>query len=192
MYAEAGARIKYFVTDQVWFSVMIFASISVAAGSVGLGTYGTRLPDSVQPVLDVIDAIVLSFFTVEAALKIWAEGRNWQQYFQEPWNVFDFSVRPVCCLNPPPSNTHTNALAQIVIASFLPIPSEYQSLVRLIRLLRVLKIVRALSGLRVLVVSLFKSLQSLAYIAGLLLLVIYIYGVLGFSMFHLNVRRRIR
>ena len=74
------------------------------------------------------------------------------------------------------------------MASFLPIPSEYQSLVRLIRLLRVLKIVRALSGLRVLVVSLFKSVQSLAYIAGLLLLVIYIYGVLGFSMFNKNVR----
>jgi len=187
VYAEAGARIKYFITDRVWFSFMIFISITVAAASVGIGTYGSRLPNSVQPVLDVIDAVVLSFFTVEAALKIWAEGRRPVRYFQEPWNVFDFSVSATTLWSILPFASSL-LLLQIVIASFLPIPSEYQSLVRLIRLLRVLKIVRALSGLRVLVVSLFKSVQSLTYIAGLLLLVIYIYGVLGFSMFHKNVR----
>ena len=97
VYAEGGARIKYFITDRVWFSVMIFVSITVAAASVGIGTYGSRLPDSVQPVLDVIDAVVLSLFTVEAAVKIWAEGRRPLRYFQEPWNVFDFSVRAPRC-----------------------------------------------------------------------------------------------
>ena len=96
IYAEGGARIKYFITDRVWFSFLIFASITVAAASVGIGTYGDRLPSTVQPVLDVIDAIVLSFFTIEAAIKIWAEGRRPQRYFQEPWNVFDFSVSPCC------------------------------------------------------------------------------------------------
>lgn len=188
LYADIGAQIRYYVTDTQWFNYLIAFCILATAASVGTITYGQRLTPELPGVLTAIDTTILSVFVAEAALKIWAEGRSPQAYFQDAWNAFDFAVRAAAAASRPHARPHTPLLcpAQVVLASFLPIPQQDVSLIRLIRLLRVLKVVRALPGLRVLVVSLLKSLHSLSYIAGLLLLLVYMYGVLGYSMFHRN------
>lgn len=110
--------------------------------------------DEHEELLRLIDRLVLGAFMVEAALKILARGTQPWQYFQDGWNVFDFSI---------------------IVASFLPISGQHVSMLRLIRLLRILKVIRVLPKLRMLVQSLFKSISSLGYISVLLLLVFYVY-----------------
>ncbi|MEL6343603.1 MAG: ion transporter, partial [Myxococcota bacterium] len=94
--------------------------------------------------------------------KMGAEGRRPWRYFQDPWNIFDFTIVAVC---------------------FLPINAQYVAVLRLARLLRVLKLVRALPRLQVLVSALLKSIPSMGYVAMLLGLLFYVYSVAAVFLF---------
>jgi len=91
-----------------------------------------------------------------------AEGRRPWRYFRDPWNVFDFVI---------------------VALAFLPVGSQYVTVVRLARLLRVLRLVRALPRLQILVGALLKSIPSMGYVSLLLLLIFYVYAVAGVFLF---------
>ena len=80
-----------------------------------------------QDTLRILDNLVLAIFVVEAAIKILAEGKKPQNYFKNPWNLFDFLIVAACLLEP---------IFQIG-GSFLPV-------LRLARILRVLRLVTAI------------------------------------------------
>ena len=92
------------------------------------------------------------------------------RYFQDPWNIFDFLIVVVCWL-----------------AVFLPnMDAEFVMAFRLARILRVLRLVHALPQLKLLVDALLKSIPSMGYVGILLLLLFYIYGVMGVFVFGKN------
>ena len=43
-------------------------------------------------VLQTLDHLVLIIFTLEALIKILAEGNRPLNYFKNPWNIFDFAI----------------------------------------------------------------------------------------------------
>lgn len=147
--------------DSNEFQYGILAVIVLAALLVGLETS----PDLVArhgALLHGLDALVLWVFVAEAALKI---ARYGYRYFFDPWNIFDFLIVVVC---------------------FLPIGGQYAAVLRLARVLRAMRLITAVPRLQLLVGSLLKSIPSLAYVGLLLVVLFYIYAVMGVFMFRGN------
>ena len=146
------------------FQRVITAVILFAAVLVGVETY----PDMVKrygDLLHALDKIVIAIFVLEIVLKMGAEGSRPWRFFRDPWNVFDFIIVGIV---------------------FLPINSQYVTVLRLARLLRVLRLVRAVPRLQILVGALLKSIPSMGYVSMLLFLMFYIYGVASVFLFGKN------
>jgi voltage-gated sodium channel len=146
------------------FHQFITAVILFAAVLVGVETY----PDMVVrygSLLHALDKIVIAIFVLEIVLKMGAEGSRPWRFFRDPWNVFDFIIVGIV---------------------FLPINSQYVTVLRLARLLRVLRLVRAVPRLQILVGALLKAIPSMGYVSMLLFLVFYIYGVAAVFLFGKN------
>eukprot|EP00499_Haloplacidia_sp_CaronLabIsolate_P007484 CAMPEP_0196796350 /NCGR_PEP_ID=MMETSP1104-20130614/37403_1 /TAXON_ID=33652 /ORGANISM="Cafeteria sp., Strain Caron Lab Isolate" /LENGTH=418 /DNA_ID=CAMNT_0042166741 /DNA_START=22 /DNA_END=1275 /DNA_ORIENTATION=- len=99
-----------------------------------------------------------------------AEGRRPHEYFSDPWNNFDFTIVVISLTSSAIGGGAGNQITGL----------------RLLRLLRVLKLVRVLPKLRILVMGLLKSLSSIAYIGLLLLIIFYLYAVIGVNSFRDN------
>ena len=84
-------------------------------------------------------------------------------FFRSGWNVFDFLV---------------------IAASFVPGVRENATLLRLVRLLRIVRAVRLLPDLRVLTVAVGRSIPGVASLAAITLLLVYVYGMVGWVIFH--------
>jgi voltage-gated sodium channel len=163
------ANIYKKIADSSWFQYLIILSILMAGVIVGIETYGERV-SSWLPLLHALDYAILLIFTVEAIIKIAAEGNQPFNYFKDPWNLFDFIIVLVCWLS-----------------VFLPnINAGFVAVFRLARILRVLRLITALPQLKMLVDAMLKSIPSMGYVSILLFLLFYIYGVLGVFMFGEN------
>jgi voltage-gated sodium channel len=102
-------------------------------------------------------------FCAELAIRLGAYGRRPAEFFRSGWNVFDFVV---------------------ILGSFAPGLRENATLLRVLRLLRVVRVIRLLPDLRILVVAVGKSIPGVASLAALTLLLIYVYGMVGWVIFH--------
>jgi voltage-gated sodium channel len=99
---------------------------------------------------------------VEAITKIISVAPIFSKYFLNPWDLFDFII---------------------TIISFVPAVGPMITIVRLVRLLRIVRIVRKFDNLRVIIEALIKSLSSMAIVFMLLLLLLYVYGIMGVYLF---------
>jgi voltage-gated sodium channel len=148
------------------FSYFILAMIVLSSVLVGLETVpGFDVTEPFGRVVQFLQDVILYIFAIEQVIKIGAKGRQPWTYFQDPWNLFDFTIVVVC---------------------FLPLGAGYATVFRLARVLRALRLVSALPKLQLLVSALLKSLPSLGYVGILLFLLFYVYGVLGTFLFRAN------
>ena len=150
------------------FNRFIIATILLAGIVVGVQTY-RDFAEQHEMVLLFLDWAILAIFSIEALVKILAEGKRPFQYFKNPWNVFDFAIVVAC-------------LAELFLhtgGAFLPI-------LRLVRILRVLRLITAIPKLQLLVTCLLKSLPSMFYVSILLFLLFYVYGAMAVFLFGEN------
>ncbi len=152
------------IVDSNFFQYFIIIVILSAGLIVGLETY-PEIMASHGDLLHLLDHIVLYIFVIEILLKIGSNGSKPWRYFYDGWNVFDFIIVAVC---------------------FLPIGGAYIAVLRLARILRVFRLVTALPRLQLLVGALLKSIPSMSYVGILLILLFYIYAVLGTFLFGMN------
>jgi len=154
------------IVESKWFNNFIIWTIIAAGLIVGIQTYGERIGNW-QGFLQSLDILILLIFTIEAVLKLSVYKL---EYFKDSWNVFDFIIVVLCWA-----------------AFFMPnIDAGIVSVFRLARVLRVFRLVSALPKLRVLVDAMLKSIPSMGYVGLLLLLLFYIYGVMGVFLFKVN------
>lgn len=147
------------------FQAFIVAVILANAVVLGLQTYDEIEADA-GSLLTTLDHVFLGIFVVELVIRILAYGprlRGYRDFFREGWNVFDFIV---------------------IGAAFLPGLRENATLLRLIRLLRVVRIVSVLPDMRVLVRGMVRSLLPIGTMAIVGLLLLYVYGMVGWILFH--------
>jgi voltage-gated sodium channel len=156
-----AARLKR-IADSTAFQNTILGVIVVNALTLGLGTY-SGIEDEYGTLLTTIDEVCLGIFCVEMLIRIGAYGSRPQDFFKSGWNVFDFVV---------------------VGAVFLPGLRENITLLRLVRLFRVVRIVSVLPDLRVLTRGMVQSIKPIASLAVLAVLVMYVYGMVGWIIFH--------
>jgi voltage-gated sodium channel len=140
------------------FNALVVACICIAGVLVGVQSYPSMDND---PFLAVVDLAVQIVFTVECVVKIAAEGKDPLAFWTGPemgWNNFDFWLVFIC---------------------WLPFDGGNVAFLRLLRLMRLLKLVGKVKQLQVIVVGLAKGLGSVSYIMVLMLLVFYLFAVLG-------------
>jgi voltage-gated sodium channel len=147
-----------------FFQRAIIVLIVLAAVLVGLET-DRDLSERHRATLELFNRIVIWAFALEAALKMYQYGRHFYRYFYDPWNVADFAITVIC---------------------LLPIDAQYASVLRLARIFRALRLVTTVPRLQLIVNSMIKSIPSMFYVGVLLLLVFYIYGVMGVHLFGEN------
>lgn len=161
--------IRKHITKTYWFDTII----TICTLGVGVITgWSLDNPDSSDGVSSIFDMIAVSIFTIEALLKILAEGEQPQVYFLDPedgtFNFFDF---------------------MIVVLSWAFFGQATQTAIqcmRLLRLLRFFTVVKNIAQLRVIVIGLIQGLKSSVYIVMLLLMVIYMCSIAAVDLFGEN------
>jgi hypothetical protein len=99
-----------------------------------------------------------------------------KDYFKENWNVFDFLIV-------------IGTIAGIILNLTTNISvGSTTTLVRSFRIFRVFRLVRSAKSLRLMFTTFIVTLPALANIGGLLLLLLYLYAILGVNLFA-NVKR---
>ena len=152
------------IAQSLNFQYAILALIVFAALLVGLET-DPHIMSKYGGIISTLNDVVLWAFVAEAIIKMGQHGRNFLLYFLDPWNVFDFIVIAVC---------------------FLPINAQYAAVLRLARVFRSLRLVTAIPKLQMLVNALINSIPAMIYVGILLLLLFYVYGVMGVFLFREN------
>lgn len=147
------------------FDNFIIGIILFAGLLVGVQTYKEFANRHIE-ILTFLDSLVLAIFTLEAMIKILAEGKRPINYFRNAWNVFDFLIVTVCLMEP-----------------LLPLNAEFLPILRLARILRVLRLVTVVPKLQLIVGTLLKSIPSMFYVCILLFLLFYMYGAMGVFLY---------
>ena len=150
------------IVGSSWFDPLMLMFIVVNAITLGLETYDS-IEASAGPELHLVNDLILGIFVVELAIRMAAHADRPAAFFRSGWNVFDFVV---------------------ITASFVPGVRENATLLRLARLLRIVRAVRLLPDLRVLTVAVGRSIPGVASLAAITLLLVYLYGMLGWVVFH--------
>jgi len=118
--------------------------------------------------LEIINFVFAGIFTLEAIIKIAAYGKY---YFRDGWNLFDFSIV-------------IGTLIGVVLTVSVGLDvGTTTSLIRAFRIGRILRLIRSAKSLRMIFNTFILTLPALANIGGLLILLLYIYAVLGINLF---------
>jgi voltage-gated sodium channel len=144
------------------FELFIISLIVINAIVLGLDT-SESFKQRFGHLLEVANTIILMFFIVEAAGKIYSDSPNVGRYFRSGWNLFDFSV---------------------IVLSLIPASGQFAMIARTARLLRVLRLVSAIPELRLIVSTLIRTIPSMGNITLLMGVIFYIYAITGYHLFH--------
>ena len=152
----------YRITKAHAFEYFIIGLIVFNGVLLGLETF-PRVTDAYGHWMDLGQQLILAVFIIEAALKMFALAPRADRYFKSGWNLFDFTI---------------------IVASLIPATGGFAIVARLARLFRVLRLISAVPELRLIVATLVRSIPSMLNIVALMSLVVYIYAIVGYQLFH--------
>ena len=144
------------------FEYFIIAVIIVNGVLLGLET-SPKLNRQFGGLMHLGNQVALGIFIVEAVIKMLALSPRSYRYFKDGWNVFDFLV---------------------IVFSLIPATGQFAMIARLARLLRVVRLISAIQDLRLIVATLVRSIPSVLHVTLLISIVVYIYAIMGYHLFH--------
>ncbi|EHN10539.1 Ion transport protein [Patulibacter medicamentivorans] len=150
------------------FDAAILLVIVANALVLGAETY-PAVVDAQGTLLRRLNDVFLGVFVVELLLRMVASldpagpRATVRRFAGNRWNLFDLVV---------------------VVASFLPGLRENATLLRLLRLARIVRVVRFLPDLQVIFGAVLRSIPGVASLAVMSALLIYVYGMVGWLIFH--------
>ena len=136
----------------------IVSIIVLNAITLGLETSSSIMESRFGAILQILDVLFLTIFVVEIFARIFANG---SAFWRDPWSVFDFSV---------------------VAITLIPATGNL-SILRALRIIRAMRLVSAIPSVRRVVGSLLAAIPSMGSVILLLLLVNYIFAVMGTKLF---------
>ncbi|XP_023318725.1 muscle calcium channel subunit alpha-1 isoform X2 [Trichogramma pretiosum] len=160
-------QVWWFVTSQP-FEYIIF--VLIMANTVTLAMKFYQQPKHYTELLDGMNMVFTTVFAMEFIMKLAAF--KFKNYFGDAWNVFDFIIV-------------LGSFIDIVSSEVTSGPSVGFS-INFFRLFRVMRLVKLLSrgeGIRTLLWTFIKSFQALPYVALLIVMLFFIYAVIGMQMF---------
>lgn len=128
-----------------------------------------RQPSSVDTITEMINLVFTVIFISEAFIRI--TGTGFITYFKDGWNVFDFIIA-------------LGSVVSILVSQISEVEIKAVTLLRAFRILRLLRLLKRGGKSLYLIFNTFViTMQSLANIGGLLLLMMYIYSIIGMIYF---------
>ena len=112
----------------------------------------------------VIDTVLRYIFLTEILMRFSAEWNRPKDFFLNGWNCFDLTL---------------------VVGSFLPL-GNFPLIFRMLRLVRIAKLLQRERHLRIIVQSFLHSIKPTSYVCLILLIIIYIYAIIGITLFSKN------
>ena len=150
------------LVNSPWFEFFIIGVIIANGALLGLET-SSAIDLAYGSWLHLGNQVALGVFIVEAALKMLALSPRPQRYFRDGWNIFDFLV---------------------IVFALIPATGQFAMITRLARLLRVVRLVSTVKDLRLIVAALVRSIPSVGHVIMLMSIVVYIYAIMGYHLFH--------
>ncbi|XP_073404027.1 voltage-dependent L-type calcium channel subunit alpha-1S [Dendrobates tinctorius] len=169
-------KVWYLVTSS-YFEYLMFFLIMLNTISLGMQHYGQTAEFS--HLSDILNVAFTGIFTVEMLLKLAAFKAK--GYFGDPWNVFDFLIVIGSVIDVILSEIDTPGIPATPGAE-----DSSRVSITFFRLFRVLRLVKLLSrgeGIRNLLWTFIKSFQALPYVALLIVMLFFIYAVIGMQVF---------
>ncbi|NWU29135.1 CAC1S protein, partial [Dyaphorophyia castanea] len=179
-------KIWYVVTSSYFEYLMFFL---ILLNTICLGMQHYNQSAEMNYVSDILNVAFTILFTLEMVLKLMAFKAK--GYFGDPWNVFDFLIV-------------IGSIIDVILSEIDTILAPSGGLyclgggcdgidddnsrvsITFFRLFRVMRLVKLLSrgeGVRTLLWTFIKSFQALPYVALLIVMLFFIYAVIGMQMF---------
>ncbi|XP_019401893.1 PREDICTED: voltage-dependent L-type calcium channel subunit alpha-1S [Crocodylus porosus] len=161
-------QIWYVVTSSYFEYLMFFL---ILLNTICLGMQHYNQSDEMNHASDILNVTFTILFTVEMFVKLMAFKAK--GYFGDPWNVFDFLIV-------------IGSIIDVILSEIDDSEDNSRVSITFFRLFRVLRLVKLLSrgeGVRTLLWTFIKSFQALPYVALLIVMLFFIYAVIGMQMF---------
>lgn len=149
------------VTANHIFEVAIIIVILLNSFLIGVETYTQNSG------IKMVQTVILGIFTAEILMRYIAAESN-REFFTNGWNIFDLSLVLIGYIP-------ENLFAEAGIATAL----------RVLRVFRVLRLLRACQEIKLIVSVLAKSMSALAYNLTFYFIFLYLFAILGVSLFRL-------
>uniref|UniRef100_A0A8C3JQJ2 Voltage-dependent L-type calcium channel subunit alpha n=1 Tax=Calidris pygmaea TaxID=425635 RepID=A0A8C3JQJ2_9CHAR len=177
-------QIWYVVTSSYFEYLMFFL---ILLNTICLGMQHYNQSAEMNHISDILNVAFTILFTLEMILKLMAFKAK--GYFGDPWNVFDFLIVIGSIIDVILSEIDRDDSCTMPSPRLCPgLDSDDNSRVSItfFRLFRVMRLVKLLSrgeGVRTLLWTFIKSFQALPYVALLIVMLFFIYAVIGMQMF---------
>ncbi|WP_086047889.1 ion transporter [Hugenholtzia roseola] len=149
------------LTNSQTFEAFIIFVILVNCTLIGVETYFTNT------LIGWIQQIAVIIFTLEIVLR-WFARSSVKSFFQDGWNIFDLFI---------------------VIISLIPeslfADAALVTGIRVLRVFRVLRLFRTAPEIKLIVAVLVRSFSALTYNAAFFLIFMYLYAIVGVTLFRL-------
>lgn len=156
--SDTGIRSRLLgIVTHPYFERFIVAVIVLNAITIGLGT-SKQVMAVIGPMVKLVNYVILVIFVIEIIARMIAHGAA---FWRDPWSIFDFAV---------------------VAITLVPATGNL-SILRALRIIRVLRLVSAIPSIRRVVGGLLSAIPSMGSVILLLLLVNYIFSVMGTKLF---------
>ena len=149
------------LVDSDSFNLVIAGVIIFNAIVLGLETFPAVM-ESYGSTLSILNNVCYGIFVVELVLRFASYGRRPQDFFRNGWNIFDLII---------------------IGGVWIPGVRENVTLLRLLRLARIARLLRFLPDARILLSTVVRSLPPLGSIVVLTVLILFLYGMVGWAMF---------
>ncbi|XP_026720209.1 voltage-dependent L-type calcium channel subunit alpha-1S isoform X3 [Athene cunicularia] len=161
-------QIWYVVTSSYFEYLMFFL---ILLNTICLGMQHYNQSAEMNHISDILNVAFTILFTLEMILKLLAF--KVKGYFGDPWNVFDFLIV-------------IGSIIDVILSEIDDSDDNSRVSITFFRLFRVMRLVKLLSrgeGVRTLLWTFIKSFQALPYVALLIVMLFFIYAVIGMQMF---------
>ncbi|MBR5594895.1 MAG: ion transporter [Alistipes sp.] len=149
------------VTTAKVFELIITLIIIANSLLIGVETYTS------STTISNIQSIILGIFTLEILMRFIAAD-SLKSFFTDGWNIFDLTLVIIGYI---PASLVSNGAAMLSL--------------RVLRVFRVLRLLRASKGIKVMVNALIKSFSALFYNLIFFLIFVYLFAIVGTTLFKL-------
>ena len=165
-------KVHDLVTSTVF---QIITSIIIVLNMIQMAMTYANSSDNYEMGLDIMNYTFIGMFTIELILKLIGFGI---EFWNDPWNIFDFII--ILC------SYVDIALSSLMSSSlkFLKIGPQLIRVLRVLRISRLLRLAKKYQRLNDMMEIIQLCLPSVMNVFSLLLLIMFIYAILGSYMFH--------
>ncbi|XP_039216706.1 voltage-dependent L-type calcium channel subunit alpha-1C isoform X11 [Crotalus tigris] len=187
----------WYVVNSTYFEYLMFILILLNTICLAMQHYGQSI--LFKQAMNILNMLFTGLFTVEMVLKLIAFKPK--GYFSDPWNIFDFLIVIGSIIDVILSETNhyfcdawntfdalivVGSIVDIAITEVTNTEDNSRISITFFRLFRVMRLVKLLSrgeGIRTLLWTFIKSFQALPYVALLIVMLFFIYAVIGMQVF---------